>query len=157
MSLRSNTIMFHKTGMNETEHKRTVSEVPRHSWMKKMAIALGIILLASVSLNVMLWFETLEEVHTNISSVREELKQMGLWVRAFRESHGRLPSAREQVQYGMKEGRYEGLDMEVFEEDDGIQISFEMKDKYKGKYDVSGHRIVFDKELLKKWRREAEE
>ena len=69
MSLRSNTIMFHKTGMNETEHKRTVSEVPRHSWMKKMAIALGIILLASVSLNVVLWFETLEEVHTNISSV----------------------------------------------------------------------------------------
>ena len=113
--------------------------------------------MASVSLNVVLWFETLEEVHTNISSVREELKQMGLWVRAFRESHGRLPSAREQVQYGMKEGRYEGLDMEVFEEDDGIQISFEMKDKYKGKYDVSGHRIVFDKELLKKWRREAEE
>ena len=42
--------------MNETEHKRTVSEVPRHSWMKKMAIALGIILLASVSLNVVLWF-----------------------------------------------------------------------------------------------------
>ena len=147
MSLRSNTIMFHKTGMNETEHKRTVSEVPRHSWMKKMAIALGIILLASVSLNVVLWFETLEEVHTNISSVREELKQMGLWVRAFRESHGRLPSAREQVQYGMKEGRYEGLDMEVFEEDDGIQISFEMKDKYKGKYDVSGHPIFFDKQL----------
>lgn len=143
--------------MNETEHKRTVSEAPRHSWMKKMAIALGIILLASVSLNVVLWLETLEEVHTNISSVREELKQTGLWVRAFRESHGRLPSAREQVQYGMKEGRYEGLDMEVFEEDDGIQISFEMKDKYKGKYDVSGHRIVFDKELLKKWRREAEE
>ena len=143
--------------MNETEHKRTVSEAPRHSWMKKMAIALGIILLASVSLNVVLWFETLEEVHTNISSVREELKQTGLWVQAFRESHGRLPSAREQVQYGMKEGRYEGLDMEVFEEDDGIQISFEMKDKYKGKYDVSGHRIVFDKELLKKWRREAEE
>ena len=47
--------------------------------------------------------------------------------------------------------------MEVFEEEDGIQISFEMKDKYKGRYDVSGHRIVFDKELLKKWRREAEE
>lgn len=143
--------------MNETEHKRTVSGPPRHSWMKKMAIALGFILLASISLNVVLWFETLEEVHTNISSVREELKQTGLWIRAFRESHGRLPSAREQVQYGMKGGRYEGLDMEVFEEEDGIQISFEMKDKYKGRYDVSGHRIVFDKELLKKWRREAEE
>lgn len=59
----------------------------------------------------------------------------------------------EQAEYGMRGKRYKGLDMKILEQKDSVWIGFEMKDKYKGVYDVSGHRVIFDKEMLEKWRR----
>lgn len=125
--------------------------------MKKVFIVLGGLLFISSSLNVVLWFKTLEEMHTSISSVKEELEEVGGWIQAFQERHGRLPSIQEQAGYGMKGVKYEGLDMTILEGKDGIYIGFEMKDNYKGVYDVSLHRIMFAKETLEKWRRKDDE
>lgn len=130
-----------------------VGNAPRHFWMKKAFIILGGLLFISISINVILWFKTMQEMHTSISSVKEELEEVGLWVHAFQKTHGRLPSIQEQVEYGMKGVKYEGLDMRILEEKDDIYIGFEMKDNYKGVYDVSLHRVMFDKETLEKWRR----
>ena len=93
----------------------------------------------------------MQEMHTSVSSVKEELEEVSLWVQAFKKKHGSLPSIQEQVEYGMKGLKYEGLDMSILEEKDGIYIGFEMKDNYKGVYDVSLHRVMFDKETLEKW------
>lgn len=125
--------------------------------MKKVFIVLGGLLFISSSLNIVLWFKTLEEMHTSISSVKKELEEVGWWAHAFQKNHGRLPSVREQAGYGMKGVKYEGLDMTIQEGKDGIYIDFEMKDNYKGTYDVSLHRIMFDKETLEKWRRKGDE
>lgn len=91
-------------------------------------------------------------MHTSVSSVKEELEEVSLWVQAFQKKHGRLPSVKEQVEYGMKGAKYEGLNMAILERKDGIYIDFEMKDRYKGVYDGSLHRVIFDKETLEKWR-----
>lgn len=139
--------------MNETEHTAAAGSAPRGFWIKKVAMVLGGLLFISISVNVVLWFETLGEMHASISSVKEELEKAGLWAHAFRKSHGRLPSMQEQAEYGMRGKRYKGLDMKILEEKDSVWIGFEMKDKYKGVYDVSGHRVIFDKEMLEKWRR----
>lgn len=125
--------------------------------MKKVFIVLGGLLFISISLNAVLWFKTLEEMHASISSVKKELEEVGWWAHAFHKSHGRLPSIQEQAGYGMKGVKYEGLDMTILEGKDGIYIDFEMKDNYKGTYDVSLHRIMFDKETLEKWRRKGDE
>lgn len=125
--------------------------------MKKVFIVLGGLLFISISLNAVLWFKTREEMHASISSVKKELEEVGWWAHAFRKSHGRLPSIQEQAGYGMKGVKYEGLDMTILEWKDGIYIDFEMKDNYKGTYDVSLHRIMFDKETLEKWRRKGDE
>lgn len=138
--------------MNETEYMADVGNAPRRFWMKKALMVLGGLLFISISINVILWFKTLQEMHTSVSSVKEELEEASLWVQAFQKKHGRLPSVKEQVEYGMKGAKYEGLDMAILERKDGIYIDFEMKDSYKGVYDGSLHRVIFDKETLEKWR-----
>lgn len=125
--------------------------------MKKVFIVVGGLLVISISLNAVLWLKTLEEMHASISSVKRELEEVGCWVQSFQERHGRLPSIWEQAGYGMKGVNDEGLDMTLLEGKDGISIGFEMKDHYKGVYDVSLHRIMFDKETLEKWRRKGDE
>lgn len=142
--------------MNETECMTDVTNVPRRFGMKKALIILGGLLFISIFLNAMLWFKTLQEMHTSVSSVKEELEEVSLWVQDFQKRHGRLPSIQEQVEYGMKGVKYEGLDMDILEGKDGIYIGFEMKDNYKGVYDESLHRIIFDKETLEKWRQSDE-
>lgn len=142
--------------MNETECMTDVTKVPGRFWMKKALIILGGLLFISISLNVMFWFKTLQEMHTSVSSVKEELEEASLWVQDFQRRHGRLPSIQEQVEYGMKGVKYEGLDMAILEGKDGIHIGFEMKDNYKGVYDESLNRVIFDKETLEKWRQSGE-
>lgn len=143
--------------MKEAECMADSANAPRRSWMKKVFIVLGGLLFISISLNAVLWFKTREEMHASISSVKKELEEVGWWAHAFQKSHGRLPSIQEQAGYGMKGVKYEGLDMTILEWKDGIYIDFEMKDHYKGTYDVSLHRIMFDKETLEKWRRKGDE
>lgn len=143
--------------MKEAECMTDSANAPRRSWMKKVFIVLGGLLFISISLNTVLWFKTLEEMHASISSVKKELEEVGCWAHAFQKSHGRLPSIQEQAGYGMKGESYEGLNMTILEGKDGIYIDFEMKDNYKGTYDVSLHRIMFDKETLEKWRRKGDE
>ncbi|WP_354833857.1 hypothetical protein ABGM91_03955 [Akkermansia muciniphila] len=138
--------------MNETECIANARNVPKRFWMKKAFIVLGGLLLISISINVMLWFKTMQEMHTSVSSVKEELEEVGLWAHAFQKKHGRLPSVKKQVEYGMKGTKYEGLNMTILEGKDGIYIGFEMKDNYKGVYDVSLHRVILGKETLEKWR-----
>lgn len=143
--------------MNETEYMADVGNAPRHFWMKKALIILGGLLFISISINIILWFKTIQEMHTSVSSVKEELEEVGLWAHTFQKRHGRLPSVQEQVEYGMKGVMYEGLDMTIWEGKDGVYIDFEMKDNYKGVYDVSLHRVIFDKETLEKWRKNDSE
>lgn len=86
--------------MNETEYMADVGNAPRRFWMKKALMVLGGLLFISISINVILWFKTLQEMHTSVSSVKEELEEVSLWVQAFQKSMDVYPQLRSRSNTG---------------------------------------------------------